>query len=442
MTFGRSLYAQVTLRDGRVNVIGGARDNAEIYSPTTDQWPPKFRPGVTKLSGFWGGFHPSLRSKPGKESLSLGERPAYIAAGYRHHGADEDAWRVLKEAVVEAAKNPDSDRFEFGKRQVAKHLAAYDLAAALALIGFDRDNPPKANFDMATLTERLKSADRDSQEYKQLLDQFHEFRSFDEQIGDIAVTLAGIRPDVAESLLGHIRAQRDNYAPKVVHRMASADVERAIRIAEQITNESYKGQAFGAIADAIAEKDRDNARELLRQAFVILAAAKTPEDTRLESPLKMAVSLLPTVEKIDKALVAEHIYRTLALRRTTTCGGNCCVPITTLGRTGERNLVRLSDPVLAAAIARYDMTVARQIASAPGDMTLQMSIKEAPYFLLGSMARTNPENISFSGINKIASTESLEAWRQILPALTMNNADYWSWLMEEQFGVWEIGKAE
>ena len=224
--------------------------------------------------------------------------------------------------------------------------------------------------------------------------------------------------------------------------MASADVERAIRIAEQITNESYKGQAFGAIADAIAEKDRDNARELLRQAFVILAAAKTPEDTRLESPLKMAVSLLPTVEKIDKALVAEYIYRTLALRRTTTCGGNCCVPITTLGRTGERNLVRLSDPVLAAAIARYDMTVARQIASAPGDMTLQMSIKEAPYFLLGSMARTNPENISFSGINKIASTESLEAWRQILPALTMNNADYWSWLMEEQFGVWEIGKAE
>ena len=118
------------------------------------------------------------------------------------------------------------------------------------------------------------------------------------------------------------------------------------------------------------------------------------------------------------------------------------MPITTLGRTGERNLVRLSDPVLAAAIARYDMTVARQIASAPGDMTRQMSIKEAPYFLLGSMARMNPENISFSGINKIASTESLEAWRQILPALPMNNADYWSWLMEEQFGVWEIGKAE
>lgn len=37
-TFGRSLHAQVTLRDGRVIVIGGAQNNAEIYSPMTNQW--------------------------------------------------------------------------------------------------------------------------------------------------------------------------------------------------------------------------------------------------------------------------------------------------------------------------------------------------------------------------------------------------------------------
>ena len=36
--FGRSLHAQVTLRDGRVVVIGGAQNNAEIYSLTTNQW--------------------------------------------------------------------------------------------------------------------------------------------------------------------------------------------------------------------------------------------------------------------------------------------------------------------------------------------------------------------------------------------------------------------
>ena len=36
--FGRSLHAQVTLRDGRVIVIGGAQNNAEIYSPMTNQW--------------------------------------------------------------------------------------------------------------------------------------------------------------------------------------------------------------------------------------------------------------------------------------------------------------------------------------------------------------------------------------------------------------------
>jgi hypothetical protein len=38
MAFGRSLHAQVTLRDGRVVVVGGAQNSAEIYSPASDQW--------------------------------------------------------------------------------------------------------------------------------------------------------------------------------------------------------------------------------------------------------------------------------------------------------------------------------------------------------------------------------------------------------------------
>ena len=38
MNFGRSLHAQLTLRDGRVVVIGGAQTNAEIYDPAKDTW--------------------------------------------------------------------------------------------------------------------------------------------------------------------------------------------------------------------------------------------------------------------------------------------------------------------------------------------------------------------------------------------------------------------
>jgi hypothetical protein len=38
MNFGRSLHAQVTLRDGRVVVIGGARDTAEIFDAATNTW--------------------------------------------------------------------------------------------------------------------------------------------------------------------------------------------------------------------------------------------------------------------------------------------------------------------------------------------------------------------------------------------------------------------
>lgn len=35
---GRSLHAQVTLRDGRVVVAGGAQSDAEIYNPSTNSW--------------------------------------------------------------------------------------------------------------------------------------------------------------------------------------------------------------------------------------------------------------------------------------------------------------------------------------------------------------------------------------------------------------------
>lgn len=38
MNSGRSLHAQVTLGDGRVVVIGGAQNDAEVFDPTTNKW--------------------------------------------------------------------------------------------------------------------------------------------------------------------------------------------------------------------------------------------------------------------------------------------------------------------------------------------------------------------------------------------------------------------
>ena len=38
MNAGRSLHAQVTLADGRVVVVGGAQNDAEVYDPVTNAW--------------------------------------------------------------------------------------------------------------------------------------------------------------------------------------------------------------------------------------------------------------------------------------------------------------------------------------------------------------------------------------------------------------------
>ncbi len=72
---------------------------------------------------------------------------------------------------------------------------------------------------------------------------------------------------------------------------------------------------------------------------------------------------------------------------------------------------------------------------APRDTTLELNWEDAPTFLLGAMARIQPDAISFDAVNK---TDSLTRWSQILPGLILDQDEYWTWLMKEQFGVWKI----
>jgi len=425
--------SNIPAAEDAINALADAPLRSWVYSSAARSLPLSERTQAIK----WLDIAYSLARKPGEGFIPLVERLADIAAGYRKYSADAAAFKVLQEAAIEAAKPTDSDRFEYGKRQVAKHLAAYDLPAALTLIGFDLASDAQERIDVADLEAQFDRAD--ASERRRPNSRGPSDRSRDEQLGDVAITIADILPEAAERFLSDLRTSKNRYAPKIVHRMARVDPERAIRIAERIINDRYEAQAFGAIANAIADTNRDQARTLIRKAFEILAAAETPEGTLPESPLKIAVSLLPTVEKIDAEMIFEYLFRTLALRRTKTCGGKFGGPIDSLGRTGERNLLRLSDPVLAAAIARYDITIARQLAMAPGDTTLDLSWEDAPTFLLGAMSRIQPNAISFDAVNK---TGSLTPWSQILPGLTLNQDEYWTWLMKEQFDVWEIGMDE
>jgi len=372
----------------------------------------------------------TLVRRPGNETLPVGERLAYIGAAYRKYGAHDDAWRVLKEAAIEVVKADRTDRFEFGKQQVARHLAAYDLPTALKLIEFDPENRP-APVDAKTVTQGIGEA-RSASERERLQKEYSKIRSRDQQIGDVAVTVADSQPEVAESLLDHLQMQRDEYVARIAHRMARVDVDRAIRIADETPNAIAKGQAIGAIANSLATRDRKQARTLIRRAFDILASAEIPTTKYQQTPLRTAVSLLPTVEAIDAGLVREYVFRTLALRESDTCRPRA----SELGRTGERELLRLADPLLGAAIARYDKDLAARIAMPPADSTLNLGIDDAPDFLIGAIARIDPARLSFEAVNK---ADNLQLWSQILPALMLDEDAYWSWLMDRQLGVWEIG---
>ena len=392
----------------------------------------------------WLNLAEELAREAGDENIPPAYRLGMIGAGYRQLHAEDDALRVLKEAADEAVQaKPGSDFYDASKGMIARQLAPLDLPAALKLIDIDFNAQPESLVDQGDLEERIQNAANDLR--KGLVGTLLTIKAKDDWIAGVAVAIADVQPKIAEQLLARMRMGWDHHAAKIIHRMAEVDFVRARRIAEQTTDASYRGQAFGALADAVVASDNDQARRLIRQAFQILASAEAPANSRGASPLKVAVSLLPTVEKIDTTLVREFVFRTLALRQTTTCGGN--VPINYLGRSAKSQALRLSDPVLAAAIARYDSDIAHKLAMAPGDTTLDLDFDAAPYFLLGVIAQLD-SIAAVDAVNKLPEdghdqrVNKMTAWKQVLPALMLDRDAYWTWLMKDQFGVWEVGSAD
>jgi hypothetical protein len=226
---------------------------------------------------------------------------------------------LLREGQGLAQELPTAAFAGYARGAFAEELAQIDLPAALAL------------------TKDLADA-----------------REFDRHHGNIAHELAGRDPAGAERVLGMVRDgfQRDQYAVRVVYRMATTDLDRARRLARAIDNIELRAYGFGQTALALAESNKPGALGLLDEAFDELdrAAASGGKDrTTIYSPTSIAGALLPVAERIDPALVPESLWRALALRPPTP-------------KDGAREVAAAwSDAQLAIMLARYDRGLARAL---------------------------------------------------------------------------------
>ncbi len=103
---------------------------------------------------------------------------------------------------------------------------------------------------------------------------------------------------------------------------------------------------------------------------------------------------------------------------------------------GPNQTMRLADPVMGASFARYDLDVARRLTLAPGDETLDLGPRDAPYYLFASLAILDPETairtISRLPHSTKRETESkMTAWLQFLEFFDTTTEARWNRLGDE-----------
>jgi hypothetical protein len=227
---------------------------------------------------------------------------------------------LLRENQADAEKMPNAAFAGYARAAFAEELAQIDLKAALALT--------------ATLTDA---------------------RGFDRHHGNIAHELAGRDPAAAERVLGMVRqpVQRDQYAVRVVYRMARVDLDRARRLAGAIADLPLRGYGLGMAALGLAEADkRPEAARLLNEAFAVLeraAEAGGGQPSGMYGPAVVAAVLIPVAERIDPQLVPGAFWRALSLRAPKTSA------------RPESDPGSIADVQLAAALSRYDRAGARTL---------------------------------------------------------------------------------
>jgi hypothetical protein len=346
---------------------------------------------------------------PDKRLVNL----ASIAERYLDLEAKDQAISILREGEKIARTLPPKEWPGYARGAFAEEFSQIDLEAALAL------------------THDLSDES-----------------AYDRHHGNIALEIAARRPADAQRVLGmvHQQSNRDRCSTGVCYRMARIDLARARQIAGAVVDPHRRAFALGMMAQALSASDKATAAELVGEAFSTLSDlvdGEQREQSSRHEPHGVAAALLPVVESIDPSLVPEYFWRVLSLRRDVTCGSETRV----LGRYGEGDRMRLSDPVLAACLARYDRDVAWMVLRPPGDETLERGSREFPRFYLAALAILDPKAAvgladGLPEDNEQTRRAKERAWSEVVWALTRTSQERWDSILEGQLYLWRIGQED
>jgi hypothetical protein len=149
------------------------------------------------------------------------------------------------------------------------------------------------------------------------------------------------------------------------------------------------------------------------------------------------VALLNVVERVAPEDLGERFRQVLAWRKNLTYGNESRA----LGRNGQGNRLRLSDPVLAAFVVRYNRSAARELLMPADDESLEIGGDETPQFFFGALACIDPA-AALAAVPKLPETSNRErerkfkAWAEVTKALSLDADARWEWIQDRQYSLW------
>jgi hypothetical protein len=339
---------------------------------------------------------------------------AKTGAAYHALGEGSKGKEVFDEAIKRSGSLPASDRSDYDRAFLAEQLVRFDQQAAtklLAEIKFDNDF------------------------------------SHDRHHANMAHAVAAADPAAAERFLAEVKTQRvkDEWTSRICYDMAAVDFTRALQLAEAVADPNLRAYALGVMAVPVAKTDRPAAEELIARAYAIvteLVDTNTSPGRSIFDPLDVGVGLLPFVEMIDPTLVREYFWRALSLRDRTTIGNETRA----LGFYGKHDRLRLADPVLATALARYGRDVARLVMYPPADQSIA-SGEDYPTYYFCAYAMLDPgAAVELAARLPEDSAErrkaKWQAWQEVLKSLVTRGEERWPGFYDRQLSVWYIGQTD
>lgn len=345
------------------------------------------------------------------KSTKQAENLTFVANEFLQADDPDTAKKLFNDVLKMIRTLPASERLGFTKGYFAWQYAAVDHKKSLELITAEQDQ-----------------------------------RARNRYLSNIAMRIAAIDPAESERVLLMLpMPSRIRPAARVAVAMASSDAERALKIADTISDRLQRAYVRGLMAGTFPDSRSAEAKRMLESAFELLDehVRSGIRSSGNQSPIMIAVALLPTAKKVAPVRFAEYFWRALSYRQNVTHGNTSSL----LGPYGHNDHLRTADAVLGAFLSRYNPHVGELLTMPASDETLEDGFAEAPYFLLGATAIFDPEAAVRAATALPDETNRQQhnkhaAWRQVLAMLRRSPAERWDWLMEHQYFLWQPGEVD